>query len=447
MTGPAPAGPGGTGPAGAEGRWWRLSGDPGRDTPLIRRAAEVLRRGGLVAFPTETVYGLGADALNPAAVARIFAAKGRPPDNPLIVHVADPQGAGPELVAAWPPAARRLAEAFWPGPLTLVVPAGPGVPAAVTAGLPTVAVRCPDHHVARALIAAAGTPVAAPSANRSGRPSATRAEDVWEDLGEHLDVLLDAGPVPVGVESTVVDVVSSPPRLLRPGGIPVEDLEAVLGEAVAAPPPVTAGQAPPSPGMKYRHYAPRAPLILLAGPAGGDEAVAALRRAVAAGERVVLVGCGEDLDALAAAAGISLRRADPLDPAGPAAAEAAPAGRAAPARAGDPAPAGVAGAVSGGPEARAAMGRRIHGAGEAAAPPAGGSGILALDLGPRHRSEEQARRLFRALRAADAAGASLILALAVPERGLGRAVMNRLRKAAAGGEVPGHGQPAGPGGV
>lgn len=376
-------------------QWWKLTGDPASDLALIRRAAAVLRSGGLVAFPTETVYGLGADAFNAAAVRRIFAAKGRPADNPLIVHIASPAGITPALVAEWPPAAAALARAFWPGPLTLVVRAGPLVPAAVTAGLPTVAVRCPDHDVARALIEAAGRPVAAPSANRSGRPSATRAEDVWEDLAHRIEVILDAGPAAVGVESTVVDVSGPRPRLLRPGGVPLEDLEAVLGEPVVVASDPAPGEPAPSPGMKYRHYAPRAPLQLWDPGAGTwEEAAAALRQALAAGGPVAVIGCREDLARLAAACGLPLVPRDPAE-----------AGEA------SPSPAGA-------------------GAGH------GGEGaVVAFDLGSRDDPAEQARRLFRALRAADAAGVARILALAVPERGLGRTVMNRLRKAASGGEI------------
>lgn len=380
--------------------WWKLSGDPASDRPLIQRAAAVLRRGGLVAFPTETVYGLGADAFNAEAVRRIFAAKGRPADNPLIVHVASPADITPDLVTEWPRAAAALARAFWPGPLTLVVPAGPRVPAVVTAGLPTVGVRCPAHEVARALIEAAGRPVAAPSANRSGRPSATRAEDVWEDLAGRIDVLLDAGPAPVGVESTVVDVSGPRPRLLRPGGVPPEDLEAVLGQPVERAAELAPGEPPPSPGMKYRHYAPRAPLELLApGRDGWEAAAAALRQALAVGGPVAVIGCREDLTRLAEATGLGLVPRDPAQ-------------------------AGAPGPPAGEPGA---------GAHEAA----GGAArdVVALDLGPRDDAAEQARRLFRALRAADAAGATRILALAVPERGLGRTVMNRLRKAASGGEM------------
>ncbi|HEY8552520.1 MAG TPA: L-threonylcarbamoyladenylate synthase [Thermaerobacter sp.] len=431
--------------AGMSGRpaaWVRLGGDAAADTAAIRLAGAILREGGLVAFPTETVYGLGADALNPEAVARVFAAKGRPPDNPLIVHVTGPEQAGPQVVARWPDAARRLVERFWPGPLTLVLPAGPAVPAAVRAGLPTVAVRCPSHPVAQALIAAADTPVAAPSANRSGRPSPTRADDVWADLGPHLDMLLDAGPVPVGVESTVVDVTAWPPRLLRPGGLAVEAIEDALGVRLAPAPALAADAAAPAPGMKYRHYAPEAPVVLVEGP---EPAVATLRRWLREGARVAVIGCREDLEALLAGAGVAAAVRDPWD-------EPAPAGEAVIQTA-------VARRGRGAAAAQGGSGRRTGGAtGSVGA--AGGLGepttaaalpqqdrVVALDLGPRRRPEEQARRLFRALRAADAAGATRVLALAVPEVGLGRAVMNRLRKAAAGGEVPGGGDRHGAGGL
>ncbi len=233
--------------------------------PAIERAAEVLRRGGLVAFPTETVYGLGANALDGAAVERIFAAKGRPANNPVIVHVAD-VAAVHAVVAAWPDEALRLAGRFWPGPLTLVLPRNPAVPDIVTAGGPTVAVRLPAHPVARRLIAAAGVPVAAPSANRSSRLSPTRAEHVLRDLDGRIDLLLDGGPTTGGIESTVLDLTRRPARLLRPGLVAPADIEALIGpiERAAAPAP----EAPlPSPGMLARHYAPRTPLECVAGDA------------------------------------------------------------------------------------------------------------------------------------------------------------------------------------
>jgi L-threonylcarbamoyladenylate synthase len=225
----------------------------------IARAAAVLRAGGLVAFPTETVYGLGANALDAAAVARIFAAKGRPASNPLIVHLADaadlPRVAGtPNAVAA------RLAARFWPGPLTLVLPRAAGVPDAVTAGGPTVAVRVPSHPVARALIAAAGVPVAAPSANRSTRLSPTTAEHVLADLDGLVDLVLDGGPTPGGIESTVIDVTGDVPRLLRPGPVG----PSALADAVGALARGSVGDGPArSPGMLEKHYSPRTPLRLV----------------------------------------------------------------------------------------------------------------------------------------------------------------------------------------
>jgi L-threonylcarbamoyladenylate synthase len=251
----------------------------------ITRAADLLRRGGLVAFPTETVYGLGASALDPAAVARIFTAKGRPSNNPLIVHLA---GAGEvaRVAADWPEAAALLAQRFWPGPLTLVLPRGPAVPDAVTAGGPTVAVRVPAHPVARALLVAAGVPLAAPSANRSNRLSPTLAEHVLRDLGGRIDLILDGGPTAGGIESTVLDLTTRPPRLLRPGLIAPAELEAVLGP-VARPQPADAQtQALPSPGMLARHYAPR---TLLECVVDGRARVEELR---AAGVRVGWVTCG-----------------------------------------------------------------------------------------------------------------------------------------------------------
>ena len=233
----------------------------------IRLAADILRRGGLVAFPTETVYGLGADGLQAAAVRNIFLAKGRPQDNPLILHVASADWL-PRFCSPVPETALQLAQRYWPGPLTMILPRLPLVPDAVTAGLDTVGVRCPAHPAARALIAAADVPVAAPSANTSGRPSPTTAAHVLEDLNGKVELILDGGPCSVGVESTIVDLTVQPPRLLRPGGITLEQLQAVLGE-VAVDAAVTrrmgAGEQPRAPGMKYRHYAPRAPVAVIPG--------------------------------------------------------------------------------------------------------------------------------------------------------------------------------------
>ncbi len=216
----------------------------------VARAAAILRAGGLVAFPTETVYGLGADCLNGTAVRGIFAAKGRPVDNPLIVHVANTDQA--EAIAVLDDRARQLVGRFWPGPLTLVLPSRDVVPPEVRAGLPSVAVRCPRHPVALRLIAACGTPLAAPSANRSGRPSPTTAAAVLDELGGRIDAVLDGGPCLLGVESTVVDATGPELRLLRLGALPAEALG--LAPRVGADAPAA------SPGMRHRHYAPAIPL-------------------------------------------------------------------------------------------------------------------------------------------------------------------------------------------
>ena len=241
------------------------------DDAAVLRAAEVIRAGGLVAFPTETVYGLGADALSEAAVARIFAAKDRPRGNPLIVHLADAASLAAVAVRV-PPRAREVAARFWPGPLTLVLPRAPAVPLITTGGLETVAVRVPAHPVARALIEAAGRPIAAPSANRSGRPSPTRAQHVRDDLDGRIAMILDGGPTAVGVESTVLDMTTEPPTLLRPGGVSLEELKGILGAV-----DVLAGDddeaASRSPGLRYRHYAPRAQVVVIEA-GSGERAVA-----------------------------------------------------------------------------------------------------------------------------------------------------------------------------
>lgn len=240
---------------------------PESDPNAVRDAAAILRRGGLLGIPTETVYGLGADALNEDAVSRIFLAKGRPQDNPLIIHVPD---------ASWlerycrsvPPAAYQLAERFWPGPLTMILPRRDIVPLQTTGGLETVGVRCPNHPVTLAIIEAAGVPIAAPSGNTSGRPSPTTAPHMIEDMDGRIDGIVDGGPCTVGVESTIIDLTVTPPRLLRPGGLPLESLRQVLGE-VAVDKAVTgllaAGERPRAPGMKYRHYAPHAPVTVVTG--------------------------------------------------------------------------------------------------------------------------------------------------------------------------------------
>ena len=237
------------------------------DAAGIARAGELLVQGGLVAIPTETVYGLAANAFDAAAVAKIFVAKGRPQDNPLIVHIADVSGVA-ELVEQVPESAKRLAQAFWPGPLTMVLAKTERIPEVVSAGLTTVGIRCPAHPVARDVIRAAGVPLAAPSANRSGRPSPTSAAHCKEDLDGRVDAILDGGASQVGVESTVVDLTGETPVLLRPGGVTLEQLRTVLGtvlvdEAVTGE--VKPGRRVRAPGMKYRHYAPKAPVTILDG--------------------------------------------------------------------------------------------------------------------------------------------------------------------------------------
>ena len=240
---------------------------PETDKNAIEKAAAILRRGGLLGIPTETVYGLGADGLNEDAVRRIFLAKGRPQDNPLILHVPD-AGWLERCCTDIPPAAYALAERFWPGPLTMILPRRDCVPLRTTGGLDTVGVRCPDHPVTRAIIAAADTPVAAPSGNTSGRPSPTCARHMMEDMMGKIEGIVDGGDCAVGVESTIIDLTVQPPRLLRPGGLPLEELEAVLGEVAvdkAVRQRLGDGEKAKAPGMKYRHYAPRAAVTVVTG--------------------------------------------------------------------------------------------------------------------------------------------------------------------------------------
>ncbi|AGT33736.1 MULTISPECIES: L-threonylcarbamoyladenylate synthase [Geobacillus] len=234
--------------------------------PQIQEAAEWLRAGEVVAFPTETVYGLGADAANTAAVGKIFAAKGRPSDNPLIVHVANVAQVE-AIAAAIPPVAKTLMERFWPGPLTLVLPKRAGtVSERVTANLPTVAVRMPDHPLALALIEASGLALAAPSANRSGKPSPTTAAHVLADLNGRIAGVIDGGPTGIGVESTVLDCSGEVPTILRPGGVTKEALSEAVGRVEEAVGMGDEQTAPKAPGMKYTHYAPKAPLSIVSGP-------------------------------------------------------------------------------------------------------------------------------------------------------------------------------------
>lgn len=305
--------------------------DPAAMSADIDRAAAVIRRGGLVVFPTETVYGLGGDATSAEAARRIYAAKGRPSDNPLIIHVADPADAG--RYAHTDDLFDRLAAAFMPGPLTVIMPRRPCIPLSTTGGLETVAVRCPSHPVAHALIAAAGVPIAAPSANLSGSPSPTCAAHVIKDLSGRVDMILDGGEADIGLESTIVkldkDQHGEYLTLLRPGGITCDALSCVCERVVIAPAvceQLAADQRPLSPGMKYKHYAPKTPVVLLDGD--GSDVLAFLQREQAATPCAILcydeeipslrpegllpVGRREDLSAQAHTLFGHLREADTL---------------------------------------------------------------------------------------------------------------------------------------
>ena len=259
----------------------------------LAEAAGILRKGGLVAFPTETVYGLGANGLDEEAAKKIYAAKGRPSDNPLIAHISAPEELE-ALAAEIPCFAKRLMELYWPGPLTMVFKKKEIVPYGTTGGLDTVAVRMPSDPIARALIRLAGVPVAAPSANRSGRPSPTTADHVWQDMAGRIEMIIDGGPVGIGVESTIVDVTGPVPVILRPGAITMEMVRDALGQVEIDPAivgPIKEGDRPKAPGMKYRHYAPKARMTLVEGEM--EQVVRAINRlareALKQGERVGII--------------------------------------------------------------------------------------------------------------------------------------------------------------
>ena len=257
------------------------------DPQCAQLAAQLLQDGQLVAIPTETVYGLGANGLDEAAVAKIFEAKGRPQDNPLILHIADPAQMA-DFCHSIPESAYRLAERFWPGPLTMVLPARAIVPKCTTAGLPTVAVRCPDTAVTRKIIRLSGVPIAAPSANLSGKPSTTTAQHVRHDHDGKIAAIVDDGPCRVGVESTIVDLTEDRPRLLRPGGITPEQLTAVLGDLVvdkAVTAQIDKDTVVKAPGMKYKHYAPQADVVIVSG--SREAASAYIHRHITPNDRVL----------------------------------------------------------------------------------------------------------------------------------------------------------------
>ena len=264
----------------------------------IIKTAEILKNGGLAAIPTETVYGLAADALNGEAVAKIFAAKGRPMDNPLIVHVAEFEDIERfALVREIPEAVKKLAKVFWPGPLTIIMKKGGVIPDEVSAGLDTVAIRLPSHPSARAIIKAADTPLAAPSANLSGSPSPTTAQHVMNDMDGKIDAVFDGGACGVGVESTVITLAEDTPRLLRPGRVTLEQLREVLGEVEldsAVLNKLKDGQKASSPGMKYKHYAPKANVILL--KCTDDDFINYVNRC--GGSGVAALCCDEDVEKL-----------------------------------------------------------------------------------------------------------------------------------------------------
>jgi L-threonylcarbamoyladenylate synthase len=339
------------------------------DPAAIARAAECLRTGGLVAFPTETVYGLGVNALSRPAVQRLFAAKRRPATDSLIVHVSAIDSLAP-LVMRVPEQARVLARHFWPGPLTLVLIRSAQIPDEVTAGLPSVAVRVPLHPVARALIEAAAVPVAAPSANLFSRPSPTEASHVLADLDGRIDLIVDAGSTTIGVESTVLDLTTDPPKILRPGAVTIEMLQRVLERVVTSEfgdrDPRLGNASMPSPGMLEKHYSPRAELTLFEGAVDAvlPKLAAAASAALAEGRSVGVIAAEEDRAALAALS--------------------------------------------------------AH------------SRVFLRLIGPLDAPEHVAARLYSTLRELDASGAEVIFVRGFPSEGLGAAVQDRLRRAATG---------------
>ena len=350
------------------------------DEAKLQEAAGILRAGGLVAFPTETVYGLGGNGLLKEASRSIYAAKGRPSDNPLILHISDMKELEP-ITREIPHRARTLAEHFWPGPLTMILNKAEIVPLETTGGLSTVAVRMPEHEVARRLIALAGVPVAAPSANTSGRPSPTTAVHVREDLEGKIEAILDGGPSGIGLESTIVDLSGEEPVLLRPGAITAEMLEKALGERVLLDPalekPLDPSVHPKAPGMKYRHYAPKAPMVIIQGKEGNFAGEELLRveeavdrqvdRSLEDGKRTALICSDESLSYYQ---------------------------------------------------------KRYE------APLAKGQLILRT-MGTRNREESIAHNLFSVLREMDEVQAEYIVAEGVNTEAIGYAVMNRMKKAAA----------------
>ncbi len=276
------------------------------DPAVIAEAAESLRNGGLVAFPTETVYGLGANALDLKAVRRIFTAKGRPTADPLIVHLSGLEQIT-RIIRSVSPAANQLAETFWPGPLTLILPKQPAVPDLVTSGLDSVAVRVPNHPVALALIEASGVPIAAPSANRFGHTSPTTAKHVLHDLDGRIEIILDGGSAAIGVESTVLDLSTTPPRILRPGGVTREMLESIIGPVTVLGQRKKPEQGLPSPGLLEKHYAPQAEMVLFTSDNAREALAAYLAAEKTAGRKVGALAADEEAEALEQAGAVVYR--------------------------------------------------------------------------------------------------------------------------------------------
>ncbi len=327
-------------------------------------AVRLLQAGEVVAFPTETVYGLGANALDTDAIAKIFAAKGRPSDNPLIVHVYQ-RSQIHQIAGPWDSDAGKLMNAFWPGPLTLVLPKQEVVPVSVSGGLATVAVRIPSHPVALRLLEESALFLAAPSANVSGRPSPTRAEHVWNDLHGRIAAVLDGGLCGFGLESSVVDCTEKPFRLLRPGGVTLEALQACVSGVIDGSSAAASDEAPRSPGMKYQHYAPTAAVTLVI----HDPQLRLLRARVETAQSL-----GQRVGAMVVSENVALVPA----------------------------------------------------------------GAMVLDMGPRDDLSRIAQSLFHLLREADAYSLDAVFVEGLPETALGRAIMNRLRKAAGGRILNGH---------
>ncbi len=378
------------------------------DREKLKAAARILRDGGLVAFPTETVYGLGGNALLKDAALRIYKAKGRPSDNPLIVHITDFDEIGP-LVKEFSESARRLSKAFWPGPFTLILPKSAALPRETTGGLDTVALRMPSDPVARELIRLSGVPIAAPSANASGRPSTTTAAHCVEDLWGRIEAIVDGGSCRIGVESTIVDVSGAEPMLLRPGAVTREMLTKILGAPIAVDPavekPLEHNVHPKAPGMKYRHYAPKAPMLIIEPKAGTDAEILNDRSKAVRAMAERLMELAKDKTALGIRTGIIVSDEVALE---------------------------IAELLKEDSEL-GALEPKLEQEGELKVYEA--QKLILMDLGSRRSEEVWAKNLFSALRLMDELSAEQIYAEGVDQHDIGFAIMNRLKKAAGGSEL------------